>query len=173
VPIVVLDFGHFGDFGLDPEIDEPEDEIGHTPSQRPAPPSEATKSMMSAAVKEAEDAEKKQRREDKQRHAQLAERRRAVKQFLRKNGFAGVNDPKRVCLLWRSYPLHAAVEKNNLRVVEMLLAEGADASRTNSSGHTAADVAQKKNKKGSHATMLHVLESAGGGTAAAKALGGA
>jgi len=122
---------------------------------------------------EASEAEQKRRVEDKQRQAAAAERRRALKQFLHKNGFAGVNDSKRVCLLWRSYPLHVAVEKKNLRVVEMLLAEGADPSLKNSSGRTAAEVAQRNNKKGKQATMVQILQSAAKGTAAAAAGGGA
>merc|ERR1712060_593660 len=118
----------------------------------------------------------KHRREEKQKQVQrnqLAERRRQLKQFLKKNGFAGVNDSKRVVLLWKSYPLHAAVEKNNLRVVEMLLAEGANPTQTNSSGRTATQIAQRKNKKGSHATMLQVLEAACHVPADTTATGGA
>jgi len=119
--------------------------------------------------------EGQQRRlEEKQRLAQAAERRRALKQFMHKHGFEGVNDSKRVCLLWRSYPLHVAVQKNNLRVVEMLLAEGADPRLKNSSGLTAAEVAQKKNKKGKQATMVQILQSADArGAAGTAAAGGA
>jgi hypothetical protein len=95
----------------------------------------------------------------------IAERRRQLKHFFKENGFkrdAGVNDSKRVMLLCgaKSYPLHAAVEKNNLRVVEMLLAEGANPTQTNSSGRTPLQIAQRKNKKGSHETMLQILEAA-------------
>jgi len=115
----------------------------------------------------------RRRLEEKQRLAQAAERRRALKQFLHKHGFEGVNDSKRVCLLWRSYPLHVAVQKNNLRVVEMLLAEGADPRLKNSSGLTAAEVAQRKNKKGKQATTVQILQSAAKGAAGAAAAGGA
>lgn len=121
-----------------------------------AVPSETT-------TQEAEDRKRTQHLESKQRQAQVAERRRALKQFLNKNGFAGVNEATRVRLFWTSYPLHVAVEKNNLRMVEMLLAEGADASQKNSSGLTAAQVAQRKNRKGKNATMLQLLQSAGKG----------
>jgi len=134
---------------------------GTTPAH--VAPSEATKTVMIGTAQEAEDAKQTQHLESKQKQAQVAERRRALKQFLNKNGFAGVNEARRARLFWTSYPLHVAVEKNNLRVVEMLLAEGADASQKNSSGLTAAQVAQRKNRKGKNTTMLQLLQSAGKG----------
>jgi ankyrin repeat protein len=127
--------------------------------------------LMKDVAEDATGADQQKRREDKQRQAQLAERRRALKQFLRKNGFGDVNDCKTGCMFSKSYPLHAAVEKNNLRVVEMLLAEGADPTQTNSSGKTAAELAQRKNKKGARATMVQVLQSACKSDRAAAAAG--
>lgn len=172
-----FDGGFHGGFdpGLDPEADAPDDETGAAANARevPAAPSEATKRMMRSTTQEAEDAGQMRHRQDKQRQAQVAERGRVLKQFLRKNGFASVNEPKRVLLLWESYPLHVAVEKNNLRVVEMLLAEGADVSQKNSSGHTAAQVAQKRNKKGERSTMLQVLQRTGDDAGGFVAVGGA
>jgi len=154
----------------DGEQEEQGASMGRVKSQRPTSLLEAPKNPMAAV---SEEADQKQRREDKQRQAQLAERKRALKQFMRKNGFNGVNDPKRVCLLWTSYPLHAAVQKNNLRVVEMLLAEGANPAQKNSSGLTPAQVAEKKNKKGSHGTMLQILQTAAQGGGLRAAPGGA
>jgi len=127
--------------------------------------------MMRSVAQEAEDASQRRHTEDGRRRAQAAERGRVLRQFLRKHGFAGVNEPRRVRLLWTSYPLHLAVEANDLRVVEVLLAEGADVSRRDSSGRTAAQVAQRRNKRGERSTMLQLLEGTsgddGGGCAAA------
>jgi len=152
-----------------------EPEAVRNPSLRHEPEPEAmpspvepsrSQNMMRDVADEAVDAGQKKRKQEKQQQAQLQERRRALKQFLKKNGFSDVNSSKRVMLLWTSYPLHTAVEKNNLRVVEMLLAEGADPAATNSSGRTATQIAQRKNKKGSRETMLRVLQAASVGAAA-------
>merc|ERR1719382_1499995 len=129
--------------------------------------------MMTSTTQEVEDAKQTQHLESKQKQAQVAERRRALKQFLNKNGFSGVNEPRRVRLLWTSYPLHVAVEKNNLRVVEMLLAEGADVSQKNSSGRTAAQVAQRRNNKGERSTMLQLLQRTADDAGGRAAAGGA
>ena len=60
-------------------------------------------------------------------------------------------------MLRKSYPLRRAAELGDGRMVEHLLAEGADPSQKNSSGLTASQVATKKNKGGSHGGALRAL----------------
>lgn len=104
------------------------------------------------------------------------ERRSALVSFLKEFGFTSdpldANVAKRT-MMKTTYPLHCAAEAGRAPVVEMLLAEGADASRKNSAGKTAADLAQKKDKKGSHAEVLILLGSADGIGARAPGAGGA
>jgi len=97
-------------------------------------------------------------RERRERAEALAaqERRAQVGAFLKAEGFAGVSAPRRR-LLQKSYPLHRAAELGNGQMVEYLLAEGADPSQKNSSGLTAAQVATKKNRGGSHGGALRAL----------------
>mmetsp|Transcript_24605 Transcript_24605/g.46452 ORF Transcript_24605/g.46452 Transcript_24605/m.46452 type:complete len:194 (+) Transcript_24605:47-628(+) len=86
----------------------------------------------------------------------LPYRQLCVSTFLRKHGFAAVNIPKR-SWMQRTYALHKAAELADETMIEMLLAEGADWSLRNSAGRTAADVAKKRDKCGSHATVFNML----------------
>lgn len=83
----------------------------------------------------------------------------------------GVTGPKK-SLLSTTYPLHSAAKEGNARMVAMLLKEGADATQKNSSGRTAVQVAQKRNKAGSHAPVISAL-AGGRAPASAARLGGA
>jgi len=56
-----------------------------------------------------------------------------------------------------TYPLHQAAELGNEQIVEYLLQEGAQVNQMNSSKLTAAQVAKKKDKGGSHADVLRLL----------------
>merc|ERR1719240_1061041 len=85
------------------------------------------------------------------------EREKAVARFLNQHGFIGINSAKRSLLGRKSYPLHKAAELGNARLVSMLLREGAVPSMLNSSGRTAAAVAQYHDRKGSHAKVVAVL----------------
>jgi len=70
-------------------------------------------------------------------------RKTGIMAFLKENGFAGVNIPKKF-MTKMSFPLHAAAEAGNARMIEMLLKEGADPNQRNSAGKTAAHVAQAR-----------------------------
>lgn len=84
------------------------------------------------------------------------ERKLAVAAFLKEHGFGSVSAGKRG-MLKTTYPLHVAAKKGYPHVVGMLLDEGADPAQKNSSGKTAAQVAQEEDKQGSHAGVLRVL----------------
>eukprot|EP00931_Biecheleriopsis_adriatica_P075096 TRINITY_DN49042_c0_g1_i1.p1 TRINITY_DN49042_c0_g1~~TRINITY_DN49042_c0_g1_i1.p1 ORF type:complete len:324 (-),score=86.62 TRINITY_DN49042_c0_g1_i1:43-936(-) len=107
-------------------------------------------------------------KEKAEREAQLlAERQRKeqVEAFLKKNAFAsGVNGPKVVSeacglpFMSKSiYPIHCAAELGNVKMIELLIQEGADPMQKTSGGKTAAELAQKKNKSGSHDAVLRLL----------------
>jgi len=121
-----------------------------------------------ARRKEAERLEQEQQQESKRQ-----ERQEAVKFFCRRYGFDGFNQPRRNgCTILGSsvtYPLHQAAELADERIVEMLLKEGASPMTKNGAKETAAQLAQKKNKGGSHDGVLQVLKTA----AATAAAGGA
>lgn len=117
--------------------------------------------------REREYAEEVARREEAERLAraqeaqEASERKDALDHFYQQHGFVGVNEPRRAgCAVWAAattYPLHVAAELADARIVEMLLKEGASPSQKNSSGKTAAQVAQKKNKGGSHDGVLRLI----------------
>eukprot|EP00931_Biecheleriopsis_adriatica_P065874 TRINITY_DN4032_c0_g1_i2.p1 TRINITY_DN4032_c0_g1~~TRINITY_DN4032_c0_g1_i2.p1 ORF type:complete len:230 (+),score=73.67 TRINITY_DN4032_c0_g1_i2:55-744(+) len=89
---------------------------------------------------------------------QQEERAREVTAFLQGNGFTGVNKAKLSMLCMTStYPLHKAAELGDDKLLVMLLEEGADPAQQNSAGRTAAQVARKKDKKGSHSKAIAVL----------------
>merc|ERR1712217_293049 len=87
------------------------------------------------------------------------ERRKAIAKFLKSHGFSSATGPKR-SMLKVTYPLHCAAEEGNWQIVGMLLNEGVNPAQKNSSGKTTAQVAEKKDKKGSHASVLRLLHSA-------------
>eukprot|EP00930_Biecheleria_cincta_P069488 TRINITY_DN57224_c0_g1_i1.p1 TRINITY_DN57224_c0_g1~~TRINITY_DN57224_c0_g1_i1.p1 ORF type:complete len:282 (+),score=80.05 TRINITY_DN57224_c0_g1_i1:103-948(+) len=114
----------------------------------------------------------KELQERQRREAQLAEetRRRAeVAAFLERHGFeADVSKPKRVqeaCglpFMSKSiYPIHCAAELGDEKILRMLIQEGADPSQKTSAGKTAAALAQKKSKAGSHDAVLRLLGASG------------
>lgn len=89
------------------------------------------------------------------------ERRRAlldVEQWLSKNGFEGVNCSRR--RLRTQYPLHVAVRECDHAVIRKLLIAQADATLTDSAGRTPLELAQSKNRGGSHTTLLLALRPA-------------
>lgn len=74
----------------------------------------------------------------------------AVEAFLKEHGFSSVSAPKRT-FTKTTYPLHMAVKIGDPLMAAMLLAEGADPVRKDSSGKTASQLAWTKSAKGSHA----------------------
>jgi len=104
------------------------------------------------------------------RHAQATrERREAVADFLAENGFIGASgidcmtqlpaqiNAKRKKLMFSTYPLHVAAEKGDAIMIRHLLQEGANTEQRNTVGRTAAQVARRKNKDGSHDQALRAL----------------
>eukprot|EP00747_Dinoflagellata_sp_TGD_P181284 gnl/TRDRNA2_/TRDRNA2_35074_c0_seq1.p1 gnl/TRDRNA2_/TRDRNA2_35074_c0~~gnl/TRDRNA2_/TRDRNA2_35074_c0_seq1.p1 ORF type:complete len:279 (+),score=79.17 gnl/TRDRNA2_/TRDRNA2_35074_c0_seq1:43-837(+) len=96
--------------------------------------------------------------EEAQRHQKEAAARNAVEHFLKANGFEDVS-VKRRQMLNTAYALHAAVKENNAEMIGLLLWAGADPSKKNSAGQTPRDMAEKKNKHGSHEAVLKALDS--------------
>merc|ERR1712203_708833 len=88
--------------------------------------------------------------------AKEQERKAFVKAFLKSHGYTDVAAPKRT-MLKTKYPIHTAAKTGDPKIVAALLEEGANPAQKNSSGQTAAQIAQKKNKNGSHTTVLRTL----------------
>jgi len=123
---------------------------------------EETRERRAAQERQRLEEEKAAREEELRRLEEEAkERQEVLKAFLKENGFPfgaplNANASKRT-MMKTTYPLHSAAEAGRSTVVEMLLKEGAEPSLKNSSGRTAAELAQKKDKKGSHAEVLRLL----------------
>jgi len=119
-----------------------------------------------ARRKQEEEAQRKQEAERRERerleHEQRLKRKAALDEFYQRYGFDGVNQPRKggACQVLKTnvtYPLHRAAELGNEQLVEYLLQEGAQVNQMNSSKLTAAQVAKKKDKGGSHAEVLRLL----------------
>jgi len=115
----------------------------------------------------------------KEEEAKLV-RKDVLELFCKRNGFAGINEPRKSgCVVWRAgatYAIHTAAEQGDARIVAMLLKEGACPTVRDSSGLTAADLATKFNKRGSHDAVLRFFETekaAAQGTTTASGRGGA
>jgi len=111
-------------------------------------------------AREVEEAKRVAKEARQRMEQERLEREQRVAAFLKQHGFATVNSIKR-SLMSSTYPLHKAAELGDDKLVAMLLKEGAQAWQKNSSGKTAAQVAEKKNSKGSHLQVLAVLGSSG------------
>jgi len=100
------------------------------------------------------------------------ERQDAINAFCARYGFNfndWKNEPRRAgCTVLGStstYALLQAAELGDAKIVEMMLEEGASPLQQNSSKKTAAELAQKKNKSGSHDAVLQVLRNSTAGGA--------
>lgn len=94
---------------------------------------------------------------------EAAARKNDVMAWLKKQGFTGVNNPKK-SLFSSTYPLHKAAEAGNAKIVGGLLEQGANPAQKNSAGKTAQEVVMKKKKADSHKEVLALLSSATGRT---------
>jgi len=83
-----------------------------------------------------------------------------LKAFLLRNGFVSANASRHSALGRTYYPLHKAVRKNNLRIVQLLLESGVDSAQRDSAGMTPQQLAQKKNWNGSHEAVISLLAKA-------------
>jgi len=96
------------------------------------------------------------------------ERQDSINSFCTRYGFHNLKEPRRAgCSVLgptSTYALHQAAELGDAKIVEMMLEEGASPLQQNSSKKTATQLAQKKNKGGSHDAVLQALRksSAGG-----------
>jgi len=84
------------------------------------------------------------------------DRQALVSAFLVEHGYKEVDTPRRTWMKTK-YPIHTAAKLGDPRLVEMLLAEGANPAQKDSLGKTAAQIAQMTNTKGSHAGVLCAL----------------
>jgi hypothetical protein len=87
---------------------------------------------------------------------EFAQSSRELKDWLKSNNFFSINS-KRSRLLSFTYPLHVAAEKNNAEIVKILLLHQADPQQKDSKRCTALQVAEKKDKKGSHRKSVSAL----------------
>jgi len=110
---------------------------------------------MAQRARDIEDAERYQL-ELRQRRKEEQEEQQKIEAFLKKNKFDDVNFYKKT-FFKAFYPLHCAVSQNDSEMVQLLLATGARPLTKNSSGLTPLALAQKLDKKGSHAQILKLL----------------
>lgn len=100
-------------------------------------------------------AEYLRRREEERRQLDL-ENKKTAAIWLKDNGFKSIDELVRKRMS-KVRPLHVAVQKNAAQVVRMLLDAGADRRLPNSSKQIPLELAQKLDKKGSHAEVIAAL----------------
>jgi len=94
-----------------------------------------------------------------QKKTERAEAKSQILPFLQQHGFDSVKSKK--TWLWRLYyPLHVAVEKNDLDVLNRLLKAGADVQKKNHRGQTPLQLATRLNKGGNRTAMIQALTTA-------------
>merc|ERR1712232_1269528 len=91
-----------------------------------------------------------------ERQMQEQKRKALVAAFLKKHAYNDVCIPKKT-MLKTKYPIHTAAKMGDLNIVTALLEEGANPAQKNSAGQTAVQIAEQRNKKGSHAKVLRIL----------------
>lgn len=115
--------------------------------------------------------EEEQRRLAQNRYLmdRLASRNERARLFLRSHGFVvsptirlhtQVNEPKQTGRILKgfTFPLHAAAEANDAEAASLLLTLGADMNRKDSKKRTPLRLAKSREKNGSHAAVIAVLE---------------
>eukprot|EP00929_Paragymnodinium_shiwhaense_P081669 TRINITY_DN4279_c0_g3_i1.p1 TRINITY_DN4279_c0_g3~~TRINITY_DN4279_c0_g3_i1.p1 ORF type:complete len:237 (-),score=90.04 TRINITY_DN4279_c0_g3_i1:514-1224(-) len=93
------------------------------------------------------------------RLVQEAADKKKMEEFLKKHSFKGA-DVKRSSFLRYKFPLHSAVKHNDADMIRILLANGATPSQKDSSGLTAAQLAKKLSKSGSHGDVVEAFAGA-------------
>jgi imidazole glycerol phosphate synthase subunit HisF len=81
--------------------------------------------------------------------------------YLEIRNFKSVTEKrKRRRLLWGTYcyPLHCAAEENNVEMVHLLLAAGADKTATNSSGQTPLDLVTELQRNPGQESYVEVIK---------------
>merc|ERR1712187_671780 len=96
------------------------------------------------------------RRVEAECRAQDKARKTLVADFLKEHGYIDVGVPKKT-MMKTKYPIHTAAKTGDPKIVAALIQEGANPTQKNSSGQTAAKIAEQKNKNGSHANVLLTL----------------
>jgi hypothetical protein len=94
--------------------------------------------------------------DEKARKLQEEEHQKKIHAWLQANGFKEINQLVRKRLS-KVAPLQCAIQQNNVDMMMLLLRHGADASKVNGKNQSALTVAQKINKKGSHAAVVQAL----------------
>lgn len=115
---------------------------------------EAERERARAEQEEAARWEQEELKREEERLAREASDHQALSVFLVFSGFkadAGtddlpVNAKKRVGLMGSTYPLHCAVKQGDAKMVELLLAYGADAAQQDSSGKTPLALAERQSR---------------------------
>mmetsp|Transcript_52873 Transcript_52873/g.123077 ORF Transcript_52873/g.123077 Transcript_52873/m.123077 type:complete len:242 (+) Transcript_52873:57-782(+) len=90
-----------------------------------------------------------------QRKAERNEAKRQVRPYLERAGFKGVNSKRHS--FWSTYPLHRAVRENDPELVRLLIKAGADPKKVDVLGRTPHQLAEGKDRAGSHAAVLAAL----------------
>merc|ERR1712187_146539 len=115
---------------------------------------EAAAAADEAARKKAEAAAEATRQEMAKHAAE--QRQDAVQKFLADHKFKGVNTGRK-SLTKTTYPLHEAAKQHDIKMVKMLVEEGANVNQTNSRKQTPLQRATRENKNGSHEEIIGVL----------------
>jgi len=89
--------------------------------------------------------------------AEAAAAQQAVDKFLKARGFKQLALPRKAMCGAGVYPIHQAVEENNVEVVQAMLKCGADMQQKNSIKKTPLEFAEKCNKNGSHDPVVKAL----------------
>jgi hypothetical protein len=100
--------------------------------------------------------EEQRREEERRKKLQEIEDQKKIRAWLQANGFKGINDLVRKRLS-KVAPLQFAIQQNDVEMLGLLLQNGADASKVNGKNESALAVAQKVDKKGSHAAVVQAL----------------
>merc|ERR1712050_9095 len=89
--------------------------------------------------------------------AEMTVAQQEVDAFLKARGFKQLALPRKAMCGAAVYPIHQAVEENNVEVVQAMVKCGADLQQKNSIKKTPLEFAEKCNKNGSHDPVVNAL----------------